>query len=275
MGTLFIAIASLILPGLSRTPSSIDQARRPTAYTVRSAILSGDWELVDKFKEELGSFHHSVLQPDPVDVLSQLAGVGGMAGKYPNALTGMRICIEYGADPNAQDGRLDGEPLRVAASEDKWTKMVARLLEYGANPNLTTRYATPLVCAVEGDKPKNVEILLEYGADIHVESGPQSARRIALGRAANLGRVEIVKILLKAGAKVNQKNSVSGRTALHEAAVGRVVPEWEQYPEELQTQVVKVLLQHGADKKAKDKRGKTPLDLAKEAKAKNIIPLLS
>lgn len=271
MGTLFIAIASLILPGLSRTPSSIDQAAQPTTYTVYSAVLAGDWDEVRRIKEQIGTFHPSVLKPSPDDILTMLANVSHMAGKYPNALTGMRICIEYGADPNA----LDGQPLRAAAFEDKWTKMVARLLEYGANPNLTTRYATPLVCAVEGDKPKNVEILLEYGADIHVESGPQSARRIALGRAANLGRVEIVKILLKAGAKVNQKNSVSGRTALHEAAVGRVVPEWEQYPEELQTQVVKVLLQHGADKKAKDKRGKTPLDLAKEAKAKNIIPLLS
>ncbi|MBL1150959.1 MAG: hypothetical protein HND42_12210, partial [Armatimonadetes bacterium] len=151
--TIILTLAA-VLTSLQMPASVAEQDRRPDCERVFRAIIAGRWSELDELKQQVGSFNHPIAPWDDTDILSRLAGVSGMAGHYPNALTGMRICIEYGADPNA----LDGQPLRAAAFEDKWTKMVARLLEYGANPNLTTRYATPLVCAVEGDKPKNVEV---------------------------------------------------------------------------------------------------------------------
>ena len=97
-----------------------------------------------------------------------------------------------------------------------------------------------------------------------------------LAYAAWLGRPGIMSMLLENGARVDQKNSVTGRTALHEAAIARMPHRWASYPysEERQTEVVKVLLRHGADKKIKDKDGKTALDLAKKPNAANVVRLL-
>jgi ankyrin repeat protein len=83
---------------------------------------------------------------------------------------------------------------------------------------------------------------------------------------------------LEGGADVNQADSVYGRTALHEAAVGgslfRLEPFSKEYAEEAQTETVRILLERGANKEVRDKDGNTALDLARKAKAENVVRIL-
>ncbi|RMG24598.1 MAG: hypothetical protein D6724_05735 [Armatimonadetes bacterium] len=275
-----------LLCSLLAGAAATQEQRQPNAYDVYNAIINGRWDEVDRIKEQVGSFSHDKL-PGARDVLSLLASVTGYSHVYANALTGVRICIEYGADPNA----MQGSPLSIAAGADKWSKVVERLLQYGADPNLHAPKApSALHNAIEGNLPNNVRLLIEHKADVNREAWvvidvvgdpknpefPLKRPLTPLAYAAWLGRPEITSLLIEGGASVTQRNSVTGRTALHEAAVGRVPPRWSGYPysEELQTEVVKILLRHGADRKIKDKNGDTALDLAKKAKAANVVRLL-
>ena len=69
--------------------------------------------------------------------------------------------------------------------------------------------------------------------------------------AAHSGFLEVVKILVEHGAKVDAVDKIQ-RTPLHRAArFGR-------------EKVIELVLKNGADKTLKDMKGQTPLDLVKD-----------
>jgi ankyrin repeat protein len=82
--------------------------------------------------------------------------------------------------------------------------------------------------------------------------------------AAWKGHAELVKVLLDAGADVNDPNNNShwGTTALHAAAHGN------------QFQVVEVLVNHGADLRAKNIHGRTPLEETSVHNASRVAKFL-
>lgn len=244
-----------------------------TVESVFGAVIAGDWARLNELKAKLGTFKHPISQYDHMDILSRLAGVTHMAGSYPNVLTGVRICIEYGADPNANQG----QPIITAARNDNWGKVVARLLEYGADPNLrkTPDWYSAIMGAAENNRVNNVEQLIRAGAKVNEECGPPDLAATALTLAVRASHVDVVQTLLKAGAKPNQKISTTGKTALHVAAECELMPEWSRASKPRQIEVVKLLLKHGADKRVKDKSGNTPLALAKKTKADHLYKLLT
>ena len=71
-----------------------------------------------------------------------------------------------------------------------------------------------------------------------------------------------MKLLIDRGADVNQRGGLHSETPLHFAA---------QYGN---VELVKLLLEAKADPTAKEFRGKTPLDVAKERKHPDIVKLL-
>ena len=92
-------------------------------------------------------------------------------------------------------------------------------------------------------------------------SGLHSYRDRALNLAAQNGHVEVVKLLLEAGAEIDAAN-LGGSTALHLAAVNGC------------TGVVRLLLAAGADQNLTDQRGDRPMDFAIEQGHHEIAQLL-
>lgn len=94
---------------------------------------------------------------------------------------------------HAQDGLT---PLHWAVAGP--IEAMEKLLALGANPNATSlEGATPIMNAVQSNKPDKLNLLLQSGADINYRDNRVFT---ALHRAAEMGHIEIVKILLANGA---------------------------------------------------------------------------
>ena len=104
-----------------------------------------------------------------------------------------------------------------------------------------------LLLAVERGDVAGVERALKHGASPDAGSGDSHGH--ALTRAAAIGRLDIVKLLVEAGAKIDTQN-YTGRTALHESI-------WH-----LKLPIAQYLLEKGAKTNTRDRPGKTPLQEA-------------
>ena len=132
----------------------------------------------------------------------------------------LKEILDVGANPNEYEGQLS--PLWVAVCNCR-LDIVECLLKYGACADggvstcpITGIKGSPLVIAVIRRREDMIRGLLAAGADIN-NNATQSRGRTALAvAAARGGSVEIVKILMNAGACVS-KPDVWGRTPLSRA----------------------------------------------------------
>jgi len=188
----------------------------------------------------------------------------GMAALY--AAADMSTLIEiYGRPPQKSSDRLNAVGLMRV------------LLDHGANPNAQLKAptiqrvhtpgdrnlgegSTPLMRAARNGDVAAMRLLLDRGADPSTE---QKNKVTALMQAAGLGRglgvfndeyatepqmLEAVKVLLERHVDVNAAND-AGQTALHFAALSM-------------DSVVELLAKNGAKLDAKDRQGRTPMDMA-------------
>ena len=83
--------------------------------------------------------------------------------------------------------------MRAPGPEHKLTRLVQRMLTCGAAPDpQTDEGVTPLMLAVEAKRKKLAEVLLEGGADVHIQS---KAGKSALQIAEETGDRTLIKLL--------------------------------------------------------------------------------
>lgn len=162
-----------------------------------------------------------------------------------NALKVVALLLERGADPNAHDagGRT---PLLSVACSPEGADVARLLVEHGADVNAgDTKGRTPLMqsVAIHASPMPMPEVLLELGADLEARD---AEGRTAFYIAAAWGPLKTVKLLIERGADVSARDNL-GRTPLHEVSHGD--PQAK----------VALLLDHGADLEARDHTGATPL----------------
>ncbi len=169
-----------------------------------------------------------------------------------------RLLSDLGADVNKHD-KQGGTALERAALLGT-EEMVKLLLSQGADPNGPKgKYFLrgPLVAAVDSKNIKKVEALLQAGALVNPEPGKDSA----LAAAALRGRLDMVNLLLEAGADPNH------------AGYGK----WTALMSSIRSKnadVVRALLAAAADVNIKALDEKTALDIALETKQVEIIKML-
>jgi uncharacterized protein len=137
----------------------------------------------------------------------------------------VRTLLQAGADPNL--ALLLGETPLMAAARSGNPDIVSQLIDKGANLNARgARGQTALMWAVSQQHPDIVRILVARGADIHARSDksgqvmavpphgkPEYNRMIPFGAetallfAARVGDLESARLLLAAGANVNDADA--------------------------------------------------------------------
>ena len=168
-----------------------------------------------------------------------------------------------GASVNAKDDR-GRTPLHVAAFMKQRDAMKA-LVDAGADANAldADRYDMVTIAAV-ADDPATLEAALKLGN----RAGNVTSRYdgTALIAAAHLGHVEVVRILIKAGAPLDHVNNL-GWTALIESIVlgdGGV----------RHTATLDALVEAGANVNIADRQGMSPLHLAEGRGYRDMADIL-
>lgn len=164
------------------------------------------------------------------------------------------------ADPSLIDERsgLGETVLHYLAVEDQLDAVKFLVEEKKAEVNTLNDFGdSPLSEAAELGHVELVKYLLEKGAMLKLKG-----QKVVLHGAVRGGNAEMVKILLAAGADVNEVGDLKD-TALHVAA------EWNEDDE-----ISKLLLEAGADINARRLFDETPLDVAECNGASKIAAAL-
>jgi ankyrin repeat protein len=171
----------------------------------------------------------------------------------------LKYLIENGADINAKDV-CDTTPLHFAAQYNSNVDVLKYLIENGADINAKDYEGkTPLDVA---DTEEKKQILINAGATTvyHPSVGPQITPKINIFKAVKRNDLTTVKQLLQINPYLVHDKNKYGKTPLHYAA---------RYNSNVD--VLKYLIEKGADINAKDYNGKTPLDVANTKEKKQIL----
>src|SRR5262245_32262069 len=225
----------------------------------------------------------------------------GVAALIPatDNLESTRMLLEAGAEVNARTEAGD-TALIVAAQRAGAARIVGYLLDKGANLKASTNDgATALHRAAECGDLDVLKLLVDKGADVDAQRKSPFGGQSPLAAAVVFGHGTAVRYLLSKGAKVNTGDAGLSRAvfqgnaeivkALLEAGVevknsgNQAFPGFGGFEPILalacfsynaDPQIVRMLLDRGADPAAKSQQGRTPLELARERGHEDVARLL-
>jgi len=159
---------------------------------------------------------------------------------------------------------LGKELCEAAYRGDK--EAVEHLLGQGTDPSWVNRNEhdyTPLLRAAEKEHVEIARLLLDKGANIHARAMYPPRGATSLHYAVKRGHLEMVQLLLDRGA--DHAADHCGDTPLHHAVSHGHL------------NVARLLCERGATlyMESKDKRGETPLDIARRRRAMEMIQFLT
>lgn len=221
------------------SPVRRSPSRRPTPVALFQAVEKSDLARVKALLAKGAN-------PNGVDETGSTPLMLTIQNRGSNALPIIQALLAKGANPN-----IKNKQGRVALHDAVYTHsvpLIQALIRKGANVNVSEQYGqTPLERAVEMKDVAVAKILLDAGAKQRLTPHHQPM----LTTAASAGNIEIAKILLARGAKVNESAAgYPGGTALMAAAHAG------------QAAMVKFLLAKGAAVNAKNSSGETALSQA-------------
>ncbi len=196
-------------------------------------------------------FGQAVAQSPPSPV--QIAAYDGLhRAAYLNDLDAIRRLAASGANLEARDGS-GRTPLHVAAFQSH-EAAAAALVKAGADANALEHqdYDIVTIAAVADDVPMLKQALALGNRPGNITSPYEGTALIA---AAHLGHVEVVKILISAGAPLDHVNNLHWTALIESVVLGDGGPA--------HVAVARALIEAGADVSLTDREGLTPLELAK------------
>lgn len=200
----------------------------------------------------------------------------------------VRVLIDHGADPNSRADLSEdaSDELKISkggsrgpaalsalewAIRGKQIPVVKLLVEMGADVNraggLGTTALHNAACSI-GDM-EATKFLIEQGAAVDAADSRQTR---PLHGAALAGRPDMVSCLLDHGASPSLADQ-QGNTPLHYGALQ--LGSAERDPRTDYLAVCRLLIEHGAFLGAKDSRGRTPQDLAREKGVPEVLALFT
>lgn len=155
-------------------------------------------------------------------------------------------------------------PLDQAVSSGH-TDLVTFILEQGADPKPSSQFdrrnsgynGSLLSYAAEADDARITELLLEHGVT--------PARSGGLHSAAELGAIDVMRVLIEHGADVNERLPEAYITPAHDPVLASWTPMHFAASKD-QVQAIDLLESHGAQTSIKDRDGRIPKQLQKIAR---------
>jgi ankyrin repeat protein len=166
----------------------------------------------------------------------------------------VKAMLEHGANPYSIDE--DGDTILFNACFCNHANSIRVLLEHHVNPNVKGKDGrTPLYSADNNC----ARLLIEYGADVNARDDTRSTPEMSAKTLATY------QLLFDHNADLNARNN-DGETDLILSARYNFQGRYND--------IVRFMLQHGANVSIKDHTGKSALDYAKDSKEKDLISLL-
>jgi hypothetical protein len=188
-------------------------------------------------------------------------------------------------------------PLLVVAAQDGDMAALRRLLDLGVPVDARDgRRRTALLAATHANRIDAARLLIERGADVNVKDEMQDSPFLYAGAE---GRLEILRMTIAAGADLNSTNRYGGTALIPAAHHGHVetVREllktridvnhvnrlgWTALLEAIilgdggaaHTEIVRLLVAHGAKLQLADAQGVTPLVHAEQRGQQGIVQIL-
>ncbi len=168
-------------------------------------------------------------------------------------ITSIQEHLAAGVEVDARD-QYGKTPLLLASSWSHLDIMIL-LIEKGANVNVERQGWTPIIASAIAGHIEGMKLLLSKGADVNALEGR------ALSLAAMAQKVDAIKILIKAGIKIDGVNE------------NGVTPLWQTAFYDMD-KVAKVLIEAGADVSYRTPQGISVLQTARARGSKKVEALL-